>query len=279
MSPACAAAALVNAVLCALLAGCQAVSPAGEPALAPRCAMETLGFVPRAGDVCVPRSGPNWTFAFAYPAAAARIPALDALLRGLGAEAESDLETLVAYAADHPELRLSHEEAYVVDVDRPELLALSFAIAHHSGGPHGWYRNGALLWDRRSNREVEFGELFTDSGAAFAEVAALLCPVLAEARRRVSGRAGGEYGGQCPGPPYAVGLRAGSTGGVDTLTIVFDELDGYAGGEYRIALPVTSRLVALLREAYRPAFRPSAASPTACNPNLPERCVLGKRHP
>lgn len=275
MSPALVAAAFLDVALRALLASSEPAVHAGEPALDPQCPMGMPGFVRREGDVCVGKSGPNWTFAFAYPAEAARIAPLDALLRRLGAEAQTDLATLIPYAADHPELRLFHEEAYVVGADRPELLALSFSIAEYSGGAHGWYRNGTLLWDRRSNREIEFGELFTDSGAAFAEVAALLCPVLAEARRRVARRGGGGFSGPCPAPPYAVGLLAGSGGRVDTLSIVFDELDGYAGGEYRISLPVTPRLASLLRESYRPAFTTSEAGPRACNSNLGDDCVEG----
>lgn len=72
----------------------------------------------------------------------------------------------------------------------------------------------------------------------------------------------------CPKPPYEVGLVAGARGQIETLRVRFDELEGYAGGQFVVHLPVTSRLIALLPTPLKPAFAISRDASRACNSNL-----------
>lgn len=239
---------------------------------APKCPAED--FRADEGSVCIARRGPNWTYAFAYPGAAARIPALDAWLRRQSKLDDGEMERLVDYAREHPEGRFFHEMVYKVDSDLPELLALSEATAEYGGGAHGWFTFDTLLWDKARNRKLEPEELFSDLPAAQAEIRARLCPVLLEAQRREAARGdGGFFDGPCAKPPYNMTLLAAGRQ-VTTLKVTFTELGGYAGGTYEVYVPVTGRLRALVAKRFRAAFAVSAAPARACNSNL-EDCVVG----
>lgn len=243
------------------------------------------GDEPARGSVCIARWGPNWTYAFVYPPEAARIPALDSWLRSQAEEDlarekdESDADGLGSlsryakeYAKENPEGRLFHERVYKVDSDLPALLALTEEISEYSGGAHGWFGFKALLWDKAGNRILKPEQLFSDAAAADAEIGALLCPALAEARRREAGGGGGSFSGRCPAPPYDFTLLAAGRK-ITTLKITFVELDGYAGGTNEIWVPVTERLRALVTERFREEFAVSASAPRACNSNV--GCVAG----
>lgn len=251
--------------------------PEAEPGpAAPECPAQD--FQADEGSVCIARRGPNWTYAFAYPGAAARIPALDAWLRGRSKEDEGDDEgdigSLAAYAKEHPEGRFFHESVYKLDSDVPALLALSKLTSEYSGGAHGWFVFDTLLWDKARNRKLEPEELFTDLSAATAEIRVQLCPILAESRRSEAARGGGDgvFDGPCAEPPYNMTLLAPG-GKVTTLKVTFQELDGYAGGTYEVWVPVTRRLIALVAERFRSDFALSASPPRACNSNVD--CVEG----
>jgi hypothetical protein len=98
-----------------------------------------------------------------------------------------------------------------------------------------------------------------------------LCPVLDRSRRREAARGGGEFHGPCPKPPYVAALIA-STGKIGRLKMIFDELDGYAGGTYEATIPVTRGFITLLRPEYRSAFVVSRGSVRVCN----STCLSGR---
>jgi hypothetical protein len=238
----------------------------------------TEGPKPDKGSVCIAKSGPNWTYAFVYPAEAARIPSLDSWLRSEAKEDEGDHEesigSLANYAKQHPEGRFHLERVFKVDADLPGLLALSKETSAYTGGAHGWFVFETLFWDKSRNRELEPGELFSDPSAANSEIQVQLCPILAEPRRVEAARGGGDgvFNGPCAGPPYNMTLLAAG-GRVTTLKVTFTELDGYAGGTYEVYVPVTRRLLALVAERFRAGFALSESPPRACNSNV--GCVEG----
>lgn len=229
------------------------------------------------GSPCIAKRGPNWTYAFAYPAEAARIPALDAWLRSQAKGDEGDHEdsigSLATYAKEHPEGQFFRERIYTLDADLPALLALSLTTAAYTGGAHGWFAFDTLLWDKTRNRKLEPQELFSDFPAANSEIQVQLCPVLLESRRREAARGNGFFTGPCTEPPYNMTLLAAS-GRVTTLKVTFTELDGYAGGTYEVYVPVTRRLLAVVAERFRAGFALSASPPRACNSNV--GCVEGR---
>ena len=214
---------------------------------------------------CSAETGPNWTFAFAWPVAAPRLPGLEREMEARRAQARADAETIPAYAAGHPDGRFHYEQAFALDANRPELIALSATTDSYSGGAHGWYAFDTLLWDPAADRRLGLYELFSDAPAGRAELERQLCPALLEVRRaRVSFRGG------CDGAPEDAALVASGDGQIDTLRVRYAELDGYAGGGYEVFLPVTPAFIAALDERFRPAFRGSSAPALGCNTSVPD---------
>lgn len=251
----------------------QPAQPAEAPP-DPRCpVIWNSDFVRAAGDVCFGQAGTNLFFAFAYPAQAARIPALDSLLRAEKDLALAGFAELQAYAREHPEMRLFEQYLYAVDADRPELLALSYRTANYLGGAHGNYGGGALIWDRAANRRIRFDDLFADGEAASIEVTRLLCPSFNAVRRRAFERGGGRVTDNCPEPPHDFALLAPRGDRIEKLRLFFAQLDGYAGRAYTVELPVTPRLISAMQPRFRAAFAVSSEAPLTCNSNVrDERC-------
>lgn len=227
---------------------------------------------PDKGSICIVKRGPNWTYAFAYPAEAARIPALDARLRsesnGDDERSENDADGLGSlaryakdYAKENPQGRLFREKVYTLDADLPGILALSKKTAEYSGGAHGWFVYETLLWDKSRNRELEPKELFSDPSAASAQIRDQLCPALNELRRSRNPT----FNGPCQEPPYESMALLAADGRATRLKLTFNELEGYAGGTYMVYVPVTRRLLDLVAERFRAGFALSAAPPRACN--------------
>jgi hypothetical protein len=244
--------------------GCGERRPEAPPAAAVRdCPTESSE--PDKGSVCIAKRGPNWTYAFAYPAEAARIPALDGWLRSQSKADEGDHEesigSLAAWAKQNPDGQFHLERVYTLDSDLPALLALSKMTSSYTGGAHGWFAHEALLWDKSRNRVLKTDELFSDSSAANAEIRDQLCPALNELRRSRSS----EFAGRCEEPPYHTMTLLAAGGRVTTLKVTFAELEGYAGGTYMAYVPVTRRLLDLVAERFRAGFALSASPPRACN--------------
>lgn len=260
------------------LNGCADWGPQGAPAAAAEPDCPVKGSKPAKGSMCIGKTGPNWTYAFVYPAEAARIPALDAWLRNESKEDEGDHEDsiglLAAHAKKDPESRHYKERVYTLDSDLPALLALSKINSSYSGGAHGWFWFESLLWDKTRDRRLEYQELFSDFLAADAEIRGQLCPILAESRRRLAARGGTTFDGPCAEPAYETLTLIAPGGRVTALKMIFNGLDGYAGGTYEIYVPVSRRLLALVADRFRADFALSDSTPRACNSNL--GCVDGR---
>lgn len=244
--------------------GCAERRSGGPPAPAERdCPTQTPQ--PDKSGVCIAKRGPNWTYAFAYPAEAARIPALDAWLRSQSKEDEGDHEesigSLAAWAKKNPDGQFHLERVYTLDSEIPALLALSKTTSSYTGGAHGWFANEALLWDKSRNRPLKYDELFSDPSAANMEIRDQLCPALNELRR--SRNRG--FDGRCEEPPYYTVTLLATGGRVSSLKVTFTELEGYAGGTYMVYVPVTRRLLDLVAERFRAGFALSASPPRACH--------------
>ncbi|HEX9933044.1 MAG TPA: hypothetical protein VGB08_09405 [Allosphingosinicella sp.] len=251
-----------------LLLGLILLAQPGPPARPAPCSPTWLAEFSLTSVRCAAESGPNWSFAFAVSAEFVRSRSLELELDARRDFSRRDFDSVITYAAANPDDRFFHDEIFVLDADRPELLALSSMTSQYAGGAHPWHASDTLIWDRAANREIGLYDLFADPAAARAELQRELCPALLTVRRRHHERSGGRFGGGCEAAPEEAGLDAGEDGRIDTLRVRYAELDGYAGGEYEVYVPVTPRLIAAMKPGFRAAFRLSSEPTLGCNTNL-----------
>lgn len=245
------------AILPLLLALAAAAQPSWEPC--PNGDME----LPRAAsDVCVGRLADHYAFGFAWPAEAAAIPELDALLRVEAAQREqwmreqSDAAWDERAEAGGEPARFTYEEGWALDLDRPELAAASGSAQAYTGGAHGGIAYHAILLDRRRGARIGLADLFMDPDAGLAEVQSSFCPAL---RNDVRARRSGEEHPvvECPAASeLPVTLIAGHDGRAMAMMALLNPyvVGSWAEGPYDVVFPVTPRLLAALKPQYRDAF-------------------------
>lgn len=140
------------------------------------------------------------------------------------------------------------------------LLSLSADVASYTGGAHGNYGTGALLWDRLPAKQVQFASLF----AAAANMDRLLtqpwCDALNKAREEKRGEpvGGGGMFDECPQLSEISIIPADKDGNgkFDRLELVADPYVAgpYVEGSYEVELPVSADLMAAIRSDYRENF-------------------------
>ncbi len=202
-----------------------------------------------------------------WPAEAAAIPALDALLRkGAGESKEAALKAAredQAAAKQNGFTFQPHlfQRSWTVEGSPPALLSLSGAFEEFTGGAHGMTGWQALLWDRKADREIAFTALFADPAAAEREIAAAFCPALDAERTKRRGTPvtpdANDPFTQCPKLSDQTLIPAGPAGEPFTRIRVLVgpyEAGPYAEGSYEIAVPVTAALVALVKPEWNAAF-------------------------
>jgi hypothetical protein len=232
------------------------------------------------GAVCIGRLTESYAFAVAWPAEAARIPALAALLRQEAERSEQWLRQEAEVATgersegrDQP-LRFSYAQGWSVDANVPELVAASGSAQSYTGGAHGGLAYDAILLDSRRGERIRLGDLFADRAAGLAAVQASLCPALAAEVERRRGGSQEEY--ECPpAADHPVTLICGAGPRIDLMLALLNPyvIGSWSEGPYDVAFPVTPRMLAALKPEYRPAFAAARAVPAG--PPTTSRCSRG----
>jgi len=215
----------------------------------------------------------SFHFAYAYPAAAAAIPALKAWL---DAESNKLRAALADYAKENGASSAKEAKAkegsdsyfafevtkeWTVITELPGWLSL---FGHHygdSGGVHGNWCSSALLWDKVASRARKPLALFRSKAAFNAALGSAYCAALdAERSKRRNGnfnRTSGDQFDSCL-DPSKVTILLGSTDNVrfTRIGLMADPYMAgpYAEGDYEITLPVTPAVIAAVRPQYRGAF-------------------------
>jgi hypothetical protein len=140
------------------------------------------------------------------------------------------------------------------------LLSVSVDVANYTGGAHGNYGTGGLLWDRAQNKQIAIADLF----AAVQNMHRLLtqrwCDALNKAREEKRDEPVGGDGmfDECPklDEISIIPTDKNGNGKFDRLLLVADPYVAgpYVEGSYEIELPVTGNLIAALRSEYRESF-------------------------
>jgi hypothetical protein len=205
-------------------------------------------------------------FAYSYPAAAGRIPALKAWLDKDAARQRREISKAAregraaAKASGFPFNPYSSDAAWEVVADLPGWLSLSGMVGDYSGGAHPNHGPTALLWDKARNRRLKALDLFVSPQALSAATRAPFCAALN--RQRAEKR-----GGETPDPKGLFGDCLDPTEQVIILgssdrahfnrigVLMGPYVAGpYVEGDYEVTLPVTDEVLAAVKPQYRNAF-------------------------
>lgn len=205
-------------------------------------------------------------FDFSWPAEVAAIPLLADRLRG---EMSRTRAELFAGAKEEKAFRekekLAHyphssSTVYTTAGQSARLLSLKVEVGGYTGGAHGNYGIAALLWDRRANKEIAFGDLFAAPANRDRLLTPRWCDALNRAREQKRGEpvGGGGIFDDCPalGEIAVIPVDANRDGRFDKLLLAASPYVAgpWAEGAYEIELDVTPELVAGLKAEYRPGF-------------------------
>ncbi|HEU0311663.1 MAG TPA: DUF4163 domain-containing protein, partial [Sphingomicrobium sp.] len=205
-------------------------------------------------------------FHYAWPAEAAAVPQLADRFRnamekekaGLIAGAEEDKAMRDKEGFDYHGYMSSTDYKTAGQSDR--LLSLRVEVGSYTGGAHGNFGVGALLWDRAVAQEIEVASLF----AAPANMDRLLtqrwCDALNKAREEKRGEpvGGGGMFEDCPklSEVAVVPTDKDGNGRFETLMLVASPYVAgpWVEGAYEIELAVTTELIASFKGDFRPSF-------------------------
>ncbi|KHK92722.1 DUF4163 domain-containing protein [Novosphingobium malaysiense] len=208
-----------------------------------------------------------YEFTFSYPDAAGAIPQLKDLLDSRLYAARDQLassardERKAARQEGFPYNPHSYVAKWAEVTNLPNWLSLSAEIYTYTGGAHGMSAFDSLLWDRRAETARKPRDLFASTDALRQAIREPFCDALDKEREKRRGepvmRGSGQTFTECI-DPIAQTLILGSSNGetFDRLGILVGpyEAGPYAEGTYDITLPVTGKVMAVLKPQYRTGF-------------------------
>lgn len=206
-------------------------------------------------------------FAYAWPAQVSAIPALAAELEQRRDAALAEQKTFWAESLESCPVEAvscrnaSYDLEWQVVADLPGYLSLSNGFSAYSGGAHGIYGRGSLVWDREAGVALEAVQMFTSPAALESAIGGAACDALNAEREERRG---------VPVDPDADGWDNECVGIADTVLFIgssdgkaFDRLGvyygpyvagAYAEGDFEFTLPVTEAVVEAVKPEYRRVF-------------------------
>ena len=216
--------------------------------------------------VKIERNNADLEFTYEYPAQAAAIPTLDRRFR---AEAAKEYQRHLKLGRIDKKSYRQEGRGSVTDFyskvwssagETPRLLSLQYQHGTYTGGAHPNTDYGALLWDRKLNREIAVSSLFLRASAFATLTRPTYCKALDRERekRREGEKLDLPEFNACPKFGHLAISPADSDNDArfDTIAFVASpyEAGPYAEGEYAIDVPVTSQLIAAIKPEYRSSF-------------------------
>jgi hypothetical protein len=211
-----------------------------------------------------------FSFAYSYPAEAAAIPGLKALLDGELAKARAEVVGSAregqeaAKGGGFPFHPYERETKWQVVADLPGWLSLSATLYDYSGGAHPNHGYAALLWDKAAGKRRAVAELFASKAALSGAIREKFCDALDRERAQRRGtpvdRKSGDEFDWCIDPAESTVILGSSDHRTfDRIGVLVGpyEAGPYAEGDYEITLPVDAAVLAAVRPEYRAAFSAS----------------------
>lgn len=209
--------------------------------------------------------GGSLSFAYAWPAAVTKEPALATLFEQQRSTDLADHKRAWEQAiADCPKDAVTCRNhslaiAWKVVADVPRYLSLAGDIDTYTGGAHGMQGRVAHVWDREAQTLLETADLFTSAGALQSALGERLCAGLDAARRKkgVAPPTAESVFPRCPGLDETTVLLGSSNGRTfNRLTIYYGPYvaGSYAEGAYEVDLAVDAAVLRAVKPEYRAAF-------------------------
>lgn len=229
---------------------------------------------PQAGANAAPQAKPHnveiktdlYEFTSTWPAEAEAIPALAQRLRAeeekrkseLSGGAEEEKAYMEKEGMEYQQYSLS--TVYETGGQSDRLLSLRVDVGGYEGGAHGHYAVGSLLWDRATNKEIKFADLFSDVANRDRLLTQRWCDALNKAREEKRGApvGGDDMFEDCPSfdDIAIIPVDSNKDGRLDRLLMVASPYVAgpWVEGAYEIELAVTPETIAGLKAEYRPSF-------------------------
>jgi hypothetical protein len=246
----------------------------GEIPQDPRCPHSDMNF-PRGPEArCIGGIRRHYGFAFIYPRAAERIPALMTTLRReaiaretwMRARANETCAERRESGDECPGSSMVYEQGWTLNADLPALAAASSFSFFYTGGAHEGAGTDAILVDRRAGRRIGLGDLFTDRRRGLAMVQHDFCRVLmAQMRER---HQGDDYAAENEMPCPAVGGQpvtlCAEHGRITTMMALLNRytMGPWAEPGYEVEFAMTPAMIVALKPAYRASFARPRREPT-----------------
>ena len=257
-----------------MMSGCDAKPIPAPGATATATAPARPRPAPQASATATPATGrkvevKNATleFAYSYPAKAAAVPGLKALLdKRLDAsraelEKQAKADQAEAKQNDYPYRAHSASTEWQVVTDLPRWLSLSAEMYDYNGGAHGMTYYDAILWDREQNLARQTSDLFISKAALSAVIREPFCAALDKERAKRRGepvnRNSGDQFDECIDPVEHTMILGSSNGRTfDRIGVLVEPYaaGAYAEGVFDVTLPVTERILRSVKPVYKDAF-------------------------
>ncbi len=261
-------------LLC-VLAACKQQAPAPAKPDEPRVAAVPSASpsatpsapAPQASTRAVSEENDLYDFNYAYPAAAAAIPALRSFLEAdltkqkaalIKSAKEGRDEAKLADIEYHPYYRATD---WRVVTETPGWLSLSATHESYEGGAHPNHWPDALLWDKAAGKQRAAEDLFTSKAALSQVIRKPFCREIDKQRSQKRGepvKAGSdELFSNCIDPLGEVVILGSSNHRTfDRIGILVAPYNAgpYAEGDYEVTLPVTAEILAVVKPEFRDSF-------------------------
>jgi hypothetical protein len=242
-------------------------SPTGSVSAVPSAAASAPVAAPTGTARKVSIINDSITYEYAYPAVAAAIPGLKALLDADIADRRLALEDSAREGRKDAkqggfEFRpFGYWVDWKVVTDLPGWLSLSTDVDTFEGGAHPGHAFDAMLWDKAANQRRKPADLFVSpqklSGAIRTEFCRQIDKQRAEKRGEPVNRGSDELFNDCIDPlESTIILGSSNHQTFDRIGVLVAPYDAgaYAEGSYEATLPVTAAVLAAVKPEYRSSF-------------------------
>jgi hypothetical protein len=225
-------------------------------------------------NVEILEKGKGYSFEYGYPVVIRQFPELE---QNLLSEKDTHLSELkkwgAEWASENPdrasETDMQLQINWLTVAHLPRFLSLTIDEWSYTGGAHGNWGRGSMIWDKKTATKLVPTALFSSKDALDRLVQKPFCDLLDIERskkrdgEKVDRSQSEDWMQACPKPSELTVILGSSNGKTFNRLAVYAApyaAGPYVEGDYEIDLPITAQLVAIVKPQYRAAFSPTPVS-------------------